>query len=120
MSLSYDLVENQFYHSKQYKLQAVCIMGNHVHALFTVLPKSDVLWKIMQNIKKYTARLANSILGLEGQFWEKESYDHMLRNGEFENILKYIINNPVKAKLVSKPKDWQWTWVNPNVHSNSV
>lgn len=108
----------KFYIGKQYDLWAICIMGNHVHALFKVLPDSDVLWKIMQNIKKYTATQSNKILGLEGKFWERESYDHILRKDEFENIVRYIINNPVKAGLVARAEDWKWTWVHPDIRSN--
>jgi REP element-mobilizing transposase RayT len=63
-------------------------------------------------LKGYTARKANEILGRSGTFWEAESYDHQVRDqGEYLRIIKYVIENPVKACLVRNWRDWEWTWV---------
>jgi len=43
-------------------------------------------------------------------FWQKESYDHWVRNpSELEKIRTYIENNPVKAGLVRNPQDYLWS-----------
>jgi len=62
-------------------------------------------------LKGYTAREANRILGRTGQhFWQEESFDHWSRDeDEFFRIIAYIENNPVKAGLVTRPEDWQWS-----------
>jgi REP-associated tyrosine transposase len=61
----------------------------------------------MHSLKRYTAGQANSMLGLQGSFWQQESYDHWVRDGdELERIIEYIEENPVKAKLVREPQDW--------------
>ncbi len=45
-------------------------------------------------------------------FWQHESYDHVVRNErEYERILAYIVNNPVKAGLVSDWQEWPYTFV---------
>lgn len=102
-------------------------MSNHVHAVFAPFLSASGLREefqpeglrfisphpplaaIMKSLKGYTARQANRVLGQEGTFWETESYDHVVRDAEeFERIVKYILDNPVKAGLV---KDWrQWRW----------
>ena len=65
----------------------------------------------MHSFKRYTARKANLILGLSGQFWQHESYDHFVRdNAEWLQIIRYVANNPVKAGLVKEAADWQWTY----------
>lgn len=103
-----------------YDLQAYCIMSNHVHVLIDTMeqlkhldddfildvPEDYIqLHKIMQRIKGSTARYANLELGRKGTFWQKDSYDHYVRNEkEWNNILAYILNNPVKAGL---EKDWE-------------
>jgi REP element-mobilizing transposase RayT len=103
-----------------YDLQAYCIMPNHVHLLIDTMeqlkyldddfmaniPEGYVqLDKIMKRIKGSTARYANLKLGRTGTFWQKDSYDHYVRNErEWNNILSYILNNPVKAGLA---KDWE-------------
>ena len=43
----------------------------------------------------------NQLLGREGAFWQRESYDHLVRDEDgFNHALEYIIQNPVKANLV--------------------
>ena len=65
----------------------------------------------MQSLKRHTARQANRILGREGAFWQDESYDRVIRdNEEHARIINYVLENPVKAGLVSKWEEWQWTY----------
>jgi putative DNA methylase len=62
-------------------------------------------------LKGGTAREANKRLGVAGvPFWQRESYDHWARNEEeFQRIVAYIENNPVKAGLVAKASDYRWS-----------
>jgi len=91
-----------------YELSAYVIMANHVHLLIQPKIAPDHLLK---SLKGATAREANLLLGRTGEpFWQKESYDHWVRNqGELEKIRRYIENNPVKAGLVQKPEDYPWS-----------
>ena len=67
--------------------------------------------EIMHSLKRYTARQANLILEREGQFWQHENYDHVIRDdGELDRIINYVIENPVKAGLVQHWRDWEWTY----------
>ncbi len=115
---------------KAFELKAFCIMSNHVHVVFKPLLnqqslkeikdsvplkfESDkpTLGAIMQSLKGYTAHEANKILNRTGQFWEEESYDREVRNDEeLARIIKYVLNNPVKAGLVNDWRDWKWNWL---------
>jgi REP element-mobilizing transposase RayT len=84
------------------------IMANHVHAL--LLPKVEVS-KLMKSLKGFTAREANRLLERTGiPFWQKESYDHSVRDeDEWHRIARYIENNPVKAGLVASPESYRWS-----------
>ena len=111
-----------------FDLHAFCIMPNHVHVLFKSfnraecvkrsdpLCKSDwqsdlPLHKIMQSLKRHTARHANSILRREGAFWQDECYDHVIRDHEeYVRIFHYVLDNPVKAGLASKWEEWPGTY----------
>ncbi|NOX84683.1 MAG: hypothetical protein GXO86_01765, partial [Chlorobi bacterium] len=75
-------------------------------------PKGYVqLDKIMQLIKGGSSFEANRILGRTGTFWMKDSYDHYIRDErDWEEILEYIIYNPVSAGLVDDWKDWKYTF----------
>ncbi len=102
-----------FIGEKLIELCCFCIMPNHVHVLFSLKDDKQDMFRIMQQHKSFTAKEANQALKLTGQFWEHESYDHVVRAGEFENIVSYILNNPVKAGFVEEWQDWQWKYLNP-------
>jgi REP element-mobilizing transposase RayT len=105
-----------FYDQKHYDLLSYCIMPNHVHMMITLLPDAPVLFKIMQNLKRYTALNANKLLERAGAFWEEESYDHLVRSEEeLYRILNYILRNPVKAGFVSEWQDWPFTFAKPEL-----
>jgi adenine-specific DNA methylase/REP element-mobilizing transposase RayT len=91
----------------RYKLHAWVVMPNHVHAVLT--PKGPyTLSSILHSWKSFTANEANSILGRKGhQFWQRESYDHLVRNeDDFIRVCNYTLNNPVKAGLCQKAEEW--------------
>ncbi len=77
---------------------------------------SHVVSDLLGSIKKYTSRRANRLLGRSGPFWQDESYDHVIRNiDELERTIRYVLNNPVKARLVESWHEWQWTYVKPGL-----
>ena len=92
------------------EMHAWVIMANHVHLLFT--PHGDAS-RLLRRLKGYSARQANQLLGRTGQpFWQDESYDHLVRNGEeFRRIERYIVNNPVKAGLAASAEEFPWSSV---------
>lgn len=102
---------------KQYDLHTFTIMPNHVHMMMTLLPDSLVLFKVMQHLKKNAAIKSNKVLGRTGlEFWEEESYDHIVRDeAEFYRILNYILRNPVKAGLVKEWQQWPFTFAKPEL-----
>ncbi|MBI1782029.1 MAG: transposase [Sphingobacteriales bacterium] len=104
-----------FLERNKIKLYCYCIMPNHVHVLFSLKNADDDLFRIMQRHKSYTAGVSNRILKHSGQFWERESYDHVVRDGEFERIVNYILNNPVKAGFVNNWLKWKWSYLNPEL-----
>jgi REP element-mobilizing transposase RayT len=94
--------------SGHYELAAYVVMANHVHLLIRPAVAPD---RLLKSLKGATARYANRLLGRTGEpFWQKESYDHWVRNqSEFEKIRAYIESNPVKAGLVRSPQDFPWS-----------
>jgi len=98
-----------FHKGSQYTLHAWVVMPNHVHVLLT--PLEDVhLPTITHSIKSYTANEANKIIGQSGQFWQIESFDRYIRNSKhFVSVIRYIENNPVKARLCKSPEEWPFS-----------
>ncbi len=105
----------RYHDGSWFELEAYCIMPNHVHLVLTPHASTDSadysLTRIMHNIKRNSAKLANEILGREGVFWQHESYDHFARDeAELDRMIKYVLYNPVKANLVIDQKDWKWSY----------
>jgi REP element-mobilizing transposase RayT len=94
----------QFFDGQRYMLVAWCIMPNHVHVVFTVAPNHG-LSDILHSWKSFTAHRATRLLGLTGEFWQREYYDRLIRDEEeYAAIVNYVLENPVRAGLT----DWPW------------
>ena len=94
-------------------------MPDHVHMIFTPLldlERSGIfsLARITKAIKSTSAHLINRRLGRPGRVWQEESFDRVLRVSEkLDEKIAYILDNPVRKKLVSSPQDYRWLWVAP-------
>ncbi|MEO5715351.1 MAG: (E)-4-hydroxy-3-methylbut-2-enyl-diphosphate synthase [Luteolibacter sp.] len=89
---------------KRYDLLAWCVMPNHVHAVLK-LAKGEELEKVLHSWKSFSAHELNERLGSTGTIWQKESYDHLVRDGEdLRNQVAYVLDNPGKAGLEA----WKW------------
>ena len=64
---------------KDYELICYCIMPNHIHLVFELLESNKGISKIMQSIKRMSARKSNLLLNRSGKFWQDESYDRLVR-----------------------------------------
>jgi putative transposase len=87
------------------------IMPNHWHALLVPPPGGfPSLAEIMKRVKGRTAKCLRRQLGGRGPFWQREWFDHWIRNdAEWERCVHYIRNNPVKAGLAREWSDHPWT-----------
>ena len=100
----------EYLNDKVWKMVCYCIMSNHVHLI--VYKLNQPLTKTLQSHKRHTAVKSNEILGSEGKFWQRETFDRKIRNRkEFGNQVRYAVFNPVKAGLVEKWQDWKYTWI---------
>jgi putative transposase len=132
------LVQGAFLHfdGSRYRLLAWVVMPNHVHVLFQSLGDRTVA-QIVASWKKFTARgicdfrragngNANLPIGSSSHatresgvpeigrnptpVWHREYWDRFICNDcHFQQAVEYIRQNPVKAGLVERPEDWQWS-----------
>ena len=86
----------------RYLLGSYVIMPNHVHVL--VRPAMEhKLPDILQSWKSFSAKEANKVLGRTGEFWQAESFDHIVRDEQqLEKFGRYIEENPLKAGIVAR------------------
>jgi len=89
---------------QRYRLYAWCVMPNHVHAVVQPLEGYN-LSGVLHSWKSFTASKANKLLGRTGSFWQRESYDHLIRDElDFRHHVAYVRENPAAAGL----RNWKW------------
>ncbi len=93
------------HHGQRFRMLAWVVMPNHVHALMET--GQTPLAKTLQNWKSIVAVGANKMLGRAGRFWQAEYWDRFMRDEvQTQKAVRYIENNPVKAKLCRAPEEW--------------
>jgi putative transposase len=92
-----------YHRTTRWWVRLFLLMPDHVHALMAV-PKGESLPDVVRMWKGYQAKK----LGID---WQTGFFDHRLRSGESEQEkTNYILQNPVRSGLVSKPEDWPYVW----------
>jgi putative transposase len=96
----------------RHELACYVVMPNHVHAIVRPLvPSDNDLEGILQIWKGRSAYEINQRLGRTGIFWQRESYDRIIRDEEhLWHVIQYIGRNPAKACL---PRGAAPLWINP-------
>ena len=75
------------------------VMPNHVHALVAPTPGRSIE-DLLHSWKGFAGHEANGLLGRTGAFWQKESYDHIVRSpAQLGHYREYIASNPEWARL---------------------
>ena len=87
--------EALFFNDKQaYHLHAFVIMPNHVHILLSPIGENSVV-SIVSKLKRYSSRMIKQCVGTDGNVWQREMFDRMMRGeDDFAHKLAYIVNNP--------------------------
>lgn len=95
-----------FFEDKKYSLISWCLMPNHVHIILAPWFNQG-LSKILHSIKSFSANQINKGLHRTGAFWERESFDHLIRSpAHLDKFIRYVENNPVQAGLCRSPQEW--------------
>jgi REP element-mobilizing transposase RayT len=97
------------FEGKRYVLGTWTIMPNHVHAILKPLT-GFALKDILNSWKSYSARRINANLGTSGALWERESFDHLIRDdSHLERLISYVDQNAVVAGLCDSPSEWAFS-----------
>jgi len=118
-----DEVRSALYHfaDERYGVLAWVIMPSHLHWVFRPIEswvaslgagvrERSPRERIIHSVNRHGSRQCNKLLGTAGAFWQDESYDHCVRDGdELWRIIEYVQMNPVKAGLAEAPEAWQFS-----------
>jgi|ERR1700676_1314121 len=93
---------------RTFYLYGYVVMPTHLHLLLD--PGEQALSDILRNYKSKAALSLVNLGTRHGPFWQPRYFDSICRHARnFGEKLEYIHNNPVEAKLVSRPEDWPWS-----------
>jgi putative transposase len=85
-----------------------CLMPDHLH--FLVSPCRDGI-SVLTFTDQYKGKTTNRSwsAGWQGKLWQPRYYDHIVRAEEdLQAIAEYILENPVRRRLVEHVEDWPW------------
>ena len=98
-----------FHDGERYRLLAWVLMPNHVHCVIEQF-EGFMLGKIVATWKGYTSTMAKKEFGHKGSLWAEDYFDRFIRNADhFESVVRYIHENPVKARLADVATNWKWS-----------
>ena len=95
------LVEDALLHFEgvRSELHASVVMPNHVHVLASTKPQCP-LDELLQSWKGFTSRRINEHLGQQGERWQRDYFDRLIRDDDhFWRCVRYIQRNPPRAEL---------------------
>jgi RecG-like helicase/REP element-mobilizing transposase RayT len=108
------------FHDTRYELFAICVMPDHVDALFQPWPKNETsheeakfwsLAELIRSLKSFTAREINRAERKTGTVWEKETFDRYIRSDrDLAEKFHYILRNPWDAGVAGQNEEYPWIW----------
>ncbi|MGE5423140.1 MAG: REP-associated tyrosine transposase [Ignavibacteriales bacterium] len=91
-----------------FKVYAYCLMDNHVHLLINI--KEQELASIMKGIAVRYATFYNWKQSRVGHVFQDRFKSEPIEDDQYLlTAVRYIHNNPVKARMVEKPSDYRWS-----------
>jgi REP-associated tyrosine transposase len=90
------------------RIAGYCLMGNHVHLAAIPQNEAALARAIGQTHNEY-ARWLNLRREVAGHLWQNRYYSCPMDEGHQWEALRYIELNPVRAGLVGRAVDWEWS-----------
>ncbi|MBA7494607.1 hypothetical protein ES702_05184 [subsurface metagenome] len=92
----------------EYILYAYCLMNNHLHLLLK--EQEDCISRIMSRINTAYAYYFNKKYNRVGHVFQNRFKSEPVENDRYLiSLIRYIHNNPVKAKIVNQPHQYKWS-----------
>jgi putative transposase len=99
---------------RPFLIEAVVILPDHLHAIFTLPPGDSDYPARWRRIKgHFSSALIDASIELKRRsngslaLWQRRFWEHTIRDeGDFERHVDYIHFNPVKHSLVQLVRDW--------------
>lgn len=110
---------NYLYWMQNYALKykvsiiAYCLMNNHVH--FIVVPNNEQgLARLFNSVHMRYCQYKNKENNRKGHLWQGRFFSCILSAGHLYRAVRYVEQNPVRAKMVEKA--WHYIWSSARQH----
>ena len=90
------------------------LMPNHVH-LILVPPDSDALRRCLAPVHRYYAGYIHTREQRTGHFWQGRFGCVAMDEPHLVAAVRYVVMNPVRARLVPRATDWRWSSVHAHL-----
>jgi putative transposase len=87
---------------------AYCLMPNHIHLVAVPSEAANLRLSIGEAHRRYTRRI-NFSKGWRGHLWQERFSSFVMDERYLLACVRYIENNPVRAKLTKSPEQWPWS-----------
>ena len=101
------LLDN-YSHRCKVNILAYCLMPNHIHLIATPHEDGNLAQAIGETHRNYT-RFINFREKWRGYLWQGRFSSYVLDERYLLAVTRYILLNPVKAKITKKPWDYEWS-----------
>ena len=107
-------------YSKKYglKIWAYCLMSNHVHYI-AVPMEEDALARTFNTVHMRYSQHANTRQNNRGHLWQGRFYSCALDEKHLYAGVRYVENNPVKARVVKKAEHYRWSSARAHVRGEA-
>jgi len=93
---------------KQFEVLAYCFMPDHVHLVVEGMSDQSNLKLFVKLAKQYSGYYYRRTHP-NRTLWQHGSNDHIVRDDvDLLERTRYVVNNPVAAKLVERPEDYPY------------
>lgn len=90
------------------KIWAYCLMSNHVH--FVVVPlEQDSMARTFSTLHMRYSQYMNKKHKAAGHLWQGRFYSCVLDERHLYACMRYVENNPVRAKIVKEAEQYKWS-----------
>ncbi len=91
------------------RIQAYCLMDNHVHLLAIPATETALARGVGLTNQVYTQYL-NRKLKQSGRIWQNRFFSCVIDNNQYLwAVVRYIERNPLKAGLAERVEDYRWS-----------
>jgi len=93
---------------------AYCLMPNHVHLILTPAHADGLARAVGEAHRRYTLAI-NTRQEWKGFLWQGRFASYPMDSSYLMNAARYVLLNPVRAKLVRDPTQWQHSSVHAHL-----